>query len=86
MKTTTTALVPLPPVPPAPGPIGPGDRLRRPGLRPLGSLLRPRVQAQARTSPDPGPQRLLPAAALPRRAGQGPAGPIPRPFPPETRP
>jgi len=80
---TTTALVSLPLVPQAPGP---GGRLRRPGLRPLGSPLRPRAHADARTSRHPGPQRRLPAAALPHRAGHNPAGPLARPFPPETRP
>jgi hypothetical protein len=77
MKTTTAL------VPPAPRPIGPGGRLR---LRPLGPRLQPRAHADARTSRTPGPQRRLPAAALPRRAGHHPAGPLARLFPPETRP
>jgi len=85
MKTTTT-LVPLPLVPSAPGPFGLGarlGRLPRSMLRRLDPELRARAQTHAH---NPEPQRLLPSAVLTHRATHHPAGPIPRPFAPETLP
>jgi hypothetical protein len=81
MKTTTAARVPLPLVPPGPGPVGLDDRLCRPRVR----RLDPGRQARAHTDAhNPGPRRLLPAAALPLRAAKHPAGSIARLFAPET--
>ena len=86
MKTTTATLVPLPLVPPAPGPIRFGALLRRPphpAVRRLAPELRARAQTDAH---NPGPQRLLPAAALTLRPAHHPAGSIARLFAPETLP
>jgi hypothetical protein len=86
MKTTTATLVPLPLVPTAPGPIGLGDCLRRPSLRRLAPQLRPRTQAEALNSRDPGPKFLPPAAERPFGDARGPVTDIARLFAPETRP
>ncbi len=71
------ALVPLPLVPRSAGPI------RRPAFRRGGPHVRARAQTDA---PDPGPQRLLPAAPLPPRTALHPAGSAVRLFAPETLP